>query len=85
MDVSPAGDTTWSLPDDYYIVNPTETIETVEVSPDVTIQLNPLDGDITRMIPGKLPDLTVGRITSFPYLLRLKQNKVVRIWEQFVP
>lgn len=85
MEINPAGDTIWSIPDDYYIVNPDNTIETVEVNPDVTILLNPLDGDITRMIGGKLPDLTVGRITSFPYLLRLRHNKVFRIWEQFIP
>lgn len=89
-----------SAPDGYYIVNDDETLKTYEVDPHAVVLMQIYDHDSlystttewNKSIPLKKLETLFGEgdggqvdVSQFPYHLTLKDGKVVRIVQQFIP
>ncbi len=86
-EVDAKGDTTWWTANDYYIVNPDSSWQTLEIAPDASVQLIDMqNGGGSGSMKAKTSDLPGNeQLRYFPFELTTKNGKVVALRAQFVP
>lgn len=86
-EVDAKGDTTWWTANDYYIVNPDSSWQTLDIAPDASVQLIDMqNGGGSGSMKAKTSDLPGNeQLRYFPFELTTKNGKVVALRAQFVP
>ena len=80
-----AGDTIYSVPDDYYIINPEEDVRTFEIGRQAQLKLW-LFTEEGEMIDAKgIEDLRKKDLKYSPFIVELKNGVASKVAEQYVP
>lgn len=83
--VDEAGDTLYSVPDDYYIINPEEAIKTFEMGRQAPVKLWLFTEEGEMVDARGIEDLRKKDLKYAPFLIELNNGVASRVAEQYVP
>ena len=86
MVVSEKGDTSWMVMNDYYYANPEVAAVPLPIAPDAVVKLVNSETGQPSEETSSVQDLVASKsLHNFPFLLRVKDGKIVALNMKWVP